>query len=288
MRNFAAFILTHGRPDSVITYKVLRDSGYTGPIYLLVDDEDKTVGEYQKRFGVGRVIIFDKRAMADRIDEANNFDERRVIVHARNASFEIAQELGYTHFVQLDDDYNSFLLRDYPTGGGVPRAYLIRNLDAVFDVMVRFLNETPALTITMSQGGDHIGGFQGVLMKRKAMNSFVCATAKKFTFVGSVNEDVNTYVSAGMRGGLFFTFTGLQLNQEQTQSREGGMTGVYLESGTYVKSFYTVLFAPSAVRVAMMTTKFQRFHHLIDWNAAVPKIIPEVFQKSRAFEVDGP
>ena len=39
--DFAAFILTHGRPDRVLTYKKIRDCGYTGKIYLIVDDLDK-------------------------------------------------------------------------------------------------------------------------------------------------------------------------------------------------------------------------------------------------------
>ena len=37
--NFAVFILTNGRANNVITYKVLRKQGYTGKIYLMVDDE---------------------------------------------------------------------------------------------------------------------------------------------------------------------------------------------------------------------------------------------------------
>ena len=37
---FAAFILTHGRADDVLTYDTLRRCGYTGKIYLLVDNED--------------------------------------------------------------------------------------------------------------------------------------------------------------------------------------------------------------------------------------------------------
>lgn len=278
-RNFVAFILTHGRPDGVITHKNLRSSGYTGRVIFVVDNEDETVDAYRERYGEEDVYVFDKKAVADRFDEANNFDDRRVIQHARNVSWDIAEELGFTHFVQLDDDYNSFLFRDYPSDGGVPRAYLIRDLDSVFDALCRFLDETPALTIAMSQGGDHIGGFDSVHMKRKAMNSFVCRTDRRFEFLGSVNEDVNTYVRTGSVGGLFFTFTGLQLNQEQTQAREGGMTTIYLEAGTYVKSFYTILYSPAAVRIGMMGRKFQRFHHLIDWNAAVPKIVPGGLRK---------
>ena len=39
--NFAVFILTHGRPDNVITYNTIKSSGYTGRIFIIIDNEDK-------------------------------------------------------------------------------------------------------------------------------------------------------------------------------------------------------------------------------------------------------
>lgn len=75
-KDFTVFILTHGRPDTVVTYKTLLKCGYTGPVYFVVDNEDKTVGKYIQNFGVDRVKIFDKKWYADRVDEGNNFDER--------------------------------------------------------------------------------------------------------------------------------------------------------------------------------------------------------------------
>jgi hypothetical protein len=79
--------------------------GYSGLVYFIVDNEDATVDKYRENFGSERVIVFDKKAVADANDEGNNFDNRKVIQHARNASFDIAESLGLTHFVQLDDDY---------------------------------------------------------------------------------------------------------------------------------------------------------------------------------------
>ena len=38
--------------------------------------------------------------------------------------------------------------------------------------MVDFYKSTNIKTIAFSQGGDHIGGFSGIKLKRKAMNSF--------------------------------------------------------------------------------------------------------------------
>ena len=44
---FAAFILTHGRPDNVLTYDSLKKAGYTGRIVLIIDNEDKNKEKYQ-------------------------------------------------------------------------------------------------------------------------------------------------------------------------------------------------------------------------------------------------
>ncbi|MFY4623894.1 hypothetical protein PQ643_18915 [Escherichia coli] len=49
--DFCAFILTHGRPDKVLTYRTLRRAGYTGKIFIVVDDEDKTRHQYIAEFG---------------------------------------------------------------------------------------------------------------------------------------------------------------------------------------------------------------------------------------------
>ena len=107
------------------------------------------------------------------------------------------------------------------------------------------------------------------------MNSFICCVDRPFTFVGRINEDVNTYVRRGYEGDLFLTINQICLHQKQTQSNKGGMTETYLESGTYLKSFYSVMYHPAAVHIGLMGNKNKRLHHNIEWNAVAPKIIKE-------------
>jgi len=271
--NFAVFILTHGRPDNVKTYSTLKKCGYTGKIYFIVDNEDKSINQYIANFGEESVKVFDKKAMADSVDEGNNFDNRKVIIHARNACFKIAKEIGVKYFMQLDDDYYYFGYR-YDTG-----AKIITNLDVVFEKMLDFYKSVNIKSIAFSQGGDHIGGFSGIKLKRKCMNSFICSTDREFQFVGSINEDVNTYTSLGNRGDIFFTFTNIQLDQKDTQSNNGGMTDEYALSGTYVKSFHSVLMHPSGVKVSMMNTNHTRLHHSIKWNNTAPCILDPKHKK---------
>ena len=279
--SFVALILTHGRPDKVITYSALRKYGYTGAIIIVVDNEDATLEEYKKKFP--DVYVFDKKAVAAQIDEGDNFQDRRAIIYARNVAFLIARERGYRYFIELDDDYQEFSYTYTREGELKQRG--IRSLDKVFDALIEFRKNVGALTVAMAQRGDFIGGkenniVQGEVMKRKAMNTFICDTEQPFRFFGKINEDVNTYTVLGSRGELFLQIPHVAINQIDTQQSAGGMTDIYLDSGTYVKSFYTVMYAPSCACIRMMGTKHRRLHHSINWNAAVPKIIPEQFKKT--------
>lgn len=277
VKDFAALILTHGRPDKVHTHRTLRRSGYTGPIYLLVDDEDATLPQYRERYG-DAVKTFSKAEIAERFDEADNFDDRRSVFYARNAAFDVAEELGYTRFIQLDDDYTAFSFRAGPRQEY--GTWNIWNLDAVLEELLAYFESIPAASLCFCQGGDFIGGadnsyVRDVTFKRKAMNTFICRTDRRFDFVGRINEDVNTYVELGRRGHLFLTLMGVQIVQINTQQSGGGMTDLYLDAGTYLKSFYSVMIAPSCVSIQEMGEVRKRIHHRVEWKNAVPVIIHE-------------
>ena len=206
----------------------------------------------------------------------------RAIVYARNACFDIAKDLGYKYFLELDDDYTKFRQRFLKENGQFGSWYL-KDFDAVVDCMLEFLETSGALTVAFAQTGDFIGGSSSKVFKdklaRKAMNSFFCKTENKFDFIGRINEDVNTYVNLGSRGHLFFTVSDMSLDQVQTQYHKGGMTELYLNAGTYVKSFFTIISNPSSVKLYTVGSSHKRMHHLIDWPTAVPKIISSHYKK---------
>ncbi len=282
---FAAFILTHGRPDRVITHQTLRAQGYTGRIVLLVDDEDEAVDRYRDTYG-DEVEVFSKEGLTETFDEGDNFQSMRGVVYARNATFAVARRLKLDSFIQLDDDYTGFYYRF--DGDGYYGHWKI-NLDWCFDRLVKFLESTPFASVAMSQGGDWIGGGAGakdISAKRKVMNTFVCLTDRPFQFTGRINEDTTTYTCDQRRGLSFLTIMGAQVNQRTTQAEAGGMTGLYLDHGTYVKTFYSVMYAPSCVRVASLhDPKYggghKRIHHRVDWAATAPMILRESQRKGQ-------
>lgn len=289
-KNFAVFILTHGRSDRVFTYAALRKNGYTGKIYLMVDDEDKEQSEYIKRYD-DQVIIFNKQSAVDITDSGDNFTKRNSVVYARNWNFVEAERLGLDYFWQLDDDYSNFGWVTNNKDEYITQDVNILNLDKVLDALIDFAEESQAHGVAFSQGGDFIGGADGGFVEkiqkgefsRKVMNSFLFCVRRPVKFMGRINEDVNMYVEYGRRGKLFVTVPRLRLWQKETQSNAGGLTDIYLDLGTYVKSFYSVLYAPSCVKVTEMGVAERRIHHRVSWKNAVPMILDESVRKSRAF-----
>lgn len=279
--NFAVFILSHGRADNMLTVDTLEKCNYTGKWYIIIDNEDTQADKYYDNFGKDRVIMFDKIAKSKVTDTMDIQEKRNIVVFARNSCHDIARSLGIDYFLVLDDDYTMFRMR-YNKDGVLSSIY-VTDFDAIVEETLEFLDTSGALTVAFAQTGDFIGGMGCKVYKerltRKAMNSFFCRTDKPFEFIGRINEDVNMYCTLGSRGHLIFTIADMSLNQQDTQQNKGGLTDSYLDNGTYVKSFYSVMCCPSFVKVAEMGCNHRRMHHLVDWEHGVPKIISDRFKK---------
>ena len=282
-KSFVVFILSHGRAGNVKTLKTLKRAGYTGRVIIVIDNEDELGEDYKRIYGKDNVVVFDKQDISERYDTMDNFDERRTIFYARNDCFEIAKKLGYEYFLELDDDYTQIAHK--VIRGGKFKSLGVNNADILFDCMLDFLDVSGAVTVAFAQGGDFIGGKENKRYRekilRKAMNSFFCRTDRKFHFIGRVNEDVNTYCLLGTKGEKLFTYTDVVIEQTQTQKQKGGMSEQYLDSGTYLKSFYTVMCCPSCVTISMMggSKKGMILHHMVHWDNCTPKILSEKYKK---------
>jgi hypothetical protein len=278
---FAVLILSFGRADNLITLKTLRRQGYTGEVFIICSDDDKTLKDYKRNFG-DSVIVFNKKEYRHKFDMYDNFENEKCVVYARNAAFEIAKNIGLKYFLVLDDDYTTFNYRVKGSEALLGRS--CKNTDEVFKYFVSMLKNTPIKCIALAQGGDYIGGkdngiYESITRKRKIMNSFFLDVDRPFKFNGRINEDVNAYVGNAKTGDIYMTNPLFYINQLETQSNSGGLTDIYLDSGTYVKSFYTIIANPSCVKLFMMGAIYRRIHHKINWKSAVPMIIHEKHRK---------
>lgn len=281
--DFCIFIISHGRPDGIETIKTLKLAGSQLPYFIVIDNEDNKAIRYYEKYG-DVVKQFNKKYYASLVDNFDNSGNYRTTTHARNACFDLAKKLGFKYFLVLDDDYTSFKFR---INGKLLHPESCPNLtagiDEIFLSVLKYFINGSFLSVCLSQGGDWFGGETNFNKKpkRKAMNSFFCSTDRRFNFISRLNEDVNTYMYLGHTGNVFLTIPFIQLDQKPTQLSSGGMSEAYINSGTYVKSFYTVMCRPDCTMINKMGRTEKRFHHLIDWASAVPCIIDEKYKKGK-------
>lgn len=274
-KDFAVFILSHGRADTISTYRALRDGGYTGRTYVVIDNEDDQEDLYRQKFG-DDIIQFDKRDYLEKTDLGDLDTDRRIGVFARNFIQDEAKRLGYKFHLQLDDDVHGFTYRF--AQGKVLRALHCSHLDEVFSGMVEYMKETPITSLSFALSAYNMGGVDGSIkegMTRKTMTTFLMRADDLQYFHMRMNDDITTSLINGMRGKLYYSYLPIEVEVDKTQVKAGGMTDIYQKNGTYRKSFYSVMCCPSCVKVSAMGITDYRIHHTISWNNAVPKLLSE-------------
>lgn len=278
----AVFIISYKRANNIKTLDFLKKVKYTGQVFIVVDDKDPELEEYKKNYAE-KLCIFSKADAEKIFDKCDNFSNTNSSCFVRNAIFGIAEKLGVKSFLVLDDDYSQIHFRR-PKGDKLGVKYMnAGDMDYCLDACFDYIENTPRVDcFALAQSGDFIGGAKGyykISGKRKIMNAFFFRTDNPIKFPGKMNEDVNCYLYYGSRGKLFFTTTAMSVQQELTQKASGGMTDIYKNNGTYIKSFYSVIVAPNAVKIGTVGVHSPRIHHKINWNKAVPKLIRQEYKK---------
>mgnify|MGYP006892194892 FL=1 len=282
--DFCIFIISYQRANNVKTYKTLQKCNCKYPIFIVVSDDDTQINQYKKNFSENNLVIYSKREYIGKFDYMDNrIDKLSSAVFSRNAVFDIAKKLGYPFFLVLDDDYGNFQYR-YMQNNKLRGKILHKSLDKILYLYKETLKALPNIhSLAMSQAGDFIGGNMTRAFSyrrlRKIMNVFFCATDRRFEFFGRLNEDVNVYTKLGNIGYLFLTIPEISIVQLITQRNEGGLTSSYLELGTYIKTFYTLLAMPSSVKIGIIQDTFSRIHHQINWKFTIPYILPDEVKK---------
>ena len=276
---FAVFILSHGRAKTICTYRALRRCGYTGDLYVVIDNEDSDEVEYRRKFG-DDIIQFDKRDYVAKTDLGDTDNDRRIGVFARNFIQDKAKEMGYQYHLQLDDDIHGFAVRKVIDGKLATTP--IRNMDRVLEAMCQFMDDTPTTALSFGLAMYYVGGPASRQWKQqmlhKTMTTFLMRADHIEYFHMRMNDDITTSALNVSRGMIYYTYMPLMVEVDGTQEQKGGMTDIYVDNGTYRKSFYTVMALPSCSYVATMGLSYERIHHEVRWANCAPKVLSEGYR----------
>lgn len=297
VRDFVVLIASYGRPEGLkkMTMTTFKEFFEKVDYRIMVSDDDKTLPKYLEMYG-DKVYVFNKDDVLKNanVDTCDALDIKSVIFFERNIEFKVARELGYRYFMHLEDDYlqMDFKLMNHES---LMSCHMdIEHFDKICEMYFRVLDSSPFLSsVCMAQGGDYVGGKTSSLSKNgyrfKGMNIYCFDTQKEVKLPGRINEDASAYYVNGKLGKIFLTLPLIQLTQLPTQNNQGGVSDVYKKFGTYLKTIYTVIQRPDAMKISTFATSgsskthlsdTRRIHHKCSSKLCFTKIISDSYAKT--------
>lgn len=267
--DFAVFIISHERADRVETYDMLRDAGYTGKIYVVVDDEDVEFNQYKRRFG-DYLLKYSKMVYRDITEVCTKVNG--CATYARNAVEDIAKLLNLKAFMVADDDL--LRLRYRYDDNGILRSLAIKsNLDAIIDAYLEFILDNGVACVSFGTANIYMKGIKPEVVSnnRIPFNCFIRNAEFRWTWKADIYEDAVTSILESWNGDFAMQLPFVQCDMcPMDAGAKGGMTGIYTSISNYEKNFPVLIYAPSCVRLGIGKRSF--IYSTITKNA-FPKLV---------------
>lgn len=279
---FAIFILSHGRADKQTTLEMILKKGYSGDWFIVCDDEDDQLRDYQTKYGEKKILVFSKKDVMQRIDTVDNFKRRSTVLYARTAAYEFAEKMGYEYFVQTDDDHTNLIFR-YLEDGSL-KSKNVEDIDSVLNSLIEFYSKTNIQIMAFGADYDYFGGAQSNRFMAGLSDScpscwFFCSVARGHHFISSFAEDLVYASYADRTGDVYKSVVNIQLVYPKAGSGDGGMSESYKEMGNshvYEGKMRAIIVNPAGKQIAQVVDKFQ---FRSEKESARPKILAEEVKK---------
>lgn len=283
--DFAVFIISHGRAETLTTYDVLRKSGYTGKIYVVIDDLDNQRHEYEKRFGFDTILVFAKKKYALEHTDCGLCEPLlKFAVFARNAVEDFATQLGLDCFSVWDDDIEKIRHR-YISGESLLSKDVI-DLDNVFLIYLQFMLHGNITTLGFAQCVLYMGGIQSFLnwkttYRRQCLGVMIRNAKKKVKWGLNLYEDVTTPQTNCMDGNVWLTLTEIQYDTPNIGLgiTSGGNSDVYRTLNPYVQTFFPILSRPDCNFIKYRDSRFRVAE--LSPGYVYPQIISSTYKKEK-------
>lgn len=244
--NYAVYIISHKRAQAISTIDALRESGYTGKIYVVVDDKDPQLTSYKQKYK-DSLLIFTKSDYShiDLYDLNPSFDSAVIPKHA---VFDFAKRHGVEGVIILDDDMDNFRYRFYDKQGKLRNSAIQCDhaLDKVFEACFGFLSETNVpCCISFLPAGRF---FPDTMSKfiRQCVNMFICRVDFGSRWTGRFADDENTFTKQNTIGALMFSLQQINFTSKtyDVSKNDGGMDTLNRSQSHYSRHFQLILGNP--------------------------------------------
>lgn len=257
---YAVYILSHKRAERVETYSTLKDSGYKGDVFVVVDNEDPQLCEYEKRFGLEETIVFDKELYISKSDTITNQKAKSSPVYARNFIEFHAKSLGYDAYIVMDDDITNLRFR-YIENSVAKSQKLSSTFGEVLDAYVEYLLSNSIATLSLANVMIYAGGVKDADAERRlGMHRNTCQIhirnlSYDVDWISLANNDSITTDSTAKLGYLWWSLPFVVYESPKMNTLPGGMKEVYDSNSGYQRAFLATIANPSFCKVGCAKDK---------------------------------
>lgn len=279
--NTAIFITSHNRADKVMTYNTLKKGGYTGRVFIVIDDEDEQLDLYVKNYG-SAIIVYNKEKAMSECDTVINTGLKKSVTFARIAVEKIAQKSNLDAFAILDDDILNLRYRIIEDGK-VKSMSVRSGLDKVFEYYYSFMLQNDIAVTSFCSPMFYVAGTHNLATRltksREAYQIFLRNPKFKLNWVGVMRQDMLTNSLTEQIGYVWLTLPYISYDaipMNEFRSNIGGMHETYQNMPEYVRAMLGVIVHPSSLYVRCNETCTK-----IGWirDNGLPCIISSRFKK---------
>ena len=244
--DFAIFILTHGRPHNQDTLSALEKAGYTGNVYLVVDDLDETKDEYKSLYL--NVLVFNKMKYVESSETGVSNPHIKFALFARNAIEDFARTMHLNYFAMVDDDLTKFRFR-YEEDGKL-RSLDVKDMDALLTSYIAFMESGNIATTSLASQFQFVGGVSSVPKPnsqklRMCFNFYLRSVKHRVDWLSNICHDRITSIIHNRKGQMWFQIPFVQYDMRELHGiNEGGNSDVYREITDFYRIFFSTLFLP--------------------------------------------
>lgn len=275
--DFAVFIITHQRAKKQLTLNTLKQGGYSGRLYLVVDNMDGQLEEYKRLYG-DMVLVFDKMKYAETADTHINSFKMSSALFTRNACVDLAREMRLNYYFVCDDDIRCVFIKD--SRSGKLKTTKCTRITPVLLAMIRFMENTDIATLGIIYDGAYVGGINNTVkngVKYEVVQFAVFRTNDPVVYESIMWEDTATICRDLGVGRLGFSPMFLSTNTPENGSNEGGVSEYYRDSADWINAQYVMMARPDCTKIAANRKGIPRLR--VTEKALHPLILNERYKK---------
>ena len=259
------------------TYKLLKETKCTAPIFIVVDDLDPTLSEYKKLYPESVLKIFSKAEMLQHCDPVDNNPSMCSALYPRVFCQLLAERLGYSYYAVLDDDIQGFIYRYEKNGVLASKA--VSDVQQLFGAFLSLLDTTPVDALGFMNNGGFFGGLPAYQKKYFFIPNCVTLykTASSIYHFAVRQEDFCTSSVLCNQGRIMLQTAEASFKAPARGTNVGGLSSDYKSAKMYIVNFYSVITSPFCCQIK--ASPDGNITLLKRTNNFAPKIIDEEWRK---------